>query len=321
MSHLNRRDNKYLSLRQAISCILYATCFIFLISWMGIHIPILKGQTMPLLSANDYNNFPTIPADFTYAYGDHPDQFGDLYLPDDDSDAPYPVIILIHGGCYYEQYDIKPISSLADTLKEQGFAVWNIEYRRFGNDGDYPTMFLDVAQATDYLSQIEEEHTLNLDTVITVGHSAGGHLALWVAGRHRINDESPLYVEDPLAINGVVALAPIADLTFGFEQGQCGRALTAVMGGDPETVPQHYEDGSPHALLPLGVPQKHIIGTEDTEMLDNTKPYIDSAISLGDEAELIIIPDVGHFEVVDVTAPAWDVVQSAIVDIYQSIPS
>ncbi len=293
---------------------------LFLHSILSAYRLILKGQLMPLLSPNDYMNFPTIPADFTYVYGDHPDQFGDLYLPED-GDAPYPVIVLIHGGCYREQYGIKPISGLAKTLTKQGFAVWNIEYRRAGNDGDYPTMFLDVAQATDYLGQIEDAHQLNLDQVISVGHSAGGHLALWVAGRHRINDESPLYVENPLTVKGVVALAPIADLTFGFEQGQCEGALTVVMGGEPDAVPQHYMDGSPHALLPLGVAQKHIIGTEDTEMLENTKPYIDSAVLLGDKAELIIIPDVGHFEVVDVTAPAWDVVQSAIVDIYQSIPS
>jgi len=267
---------------------------------------------MPLLSVDDYLNFPIIDPDATYRYGDHPDQYGELFLPEN-VEMP-PVIILIHGGCYREKYSIKPMGQMARALADEGFAVWSIEYRRAGNDGDYPTMFLDVAQATDFIRTKADQHNLNLDSVLAVGHSAGGHLALWLAGRHKLAEDSALYIENPLEISGVVALAPIADLTFAFEQGQCEGALTVVMGGEPDNAKRNYADGSPRELLPLGVPQVHIIGTEDTEMLDNTKPYIEAAQAKGDDASLITIPDVGHFEIVDRTSDVWHIVRDAIVN-------
>jgi len=266
---------------------------------------------MPVLSVDDYLNFPTVAPDVSYSYGEHPDQYVELFLPETGDN--HPVIILIHGGCYREQYSIKPMGRMARALADEGFAVWSLEYRRAGNDGDYPTMFLDVARATDFIREKADTHNLNLNTVIAVGHSAGGHLALWLAGRHKLADDSALYIENPLPIHAVVALAPIADLTFAFEQGQCDGALTVVMGGEPDNAERNYADGSPRALLPLGVPQVHIIGTEDTEMLDNTKPYIESAVEQGDDAKLITIPDVGHFEVVDSTSDVWHIVRDVIV--------
>ncbi len=265
---------------------------------------------MPLLTPEDYIDFPVVAPDFAYKYGDHSDQFGELFLPE--TGDKFPVIILIHGGCYREKYSLKPMGRMAGTLADEGFAVWSIEYRRAGNDGDYPTMFLDAAQATDYLRNCPKADLLDLDNVITVGHSAGGHLALWVAGRHKLADSSALYLENPLAIKGAVALAPIADLIYGFEQGQCDGALTVVMGGEPEDAQQNYADGSPRELLPLGVPQTHIIGTEDTEMMENTKPYIEAATQAGDTATLITVPDVGHFEIVDTMSDVWHIVRDAI---------
>lgn len=266
---------------------------------------------MPLLTPDDYVNFPSVEPDLAYRYGDDDQQVVTLFLPE--AGDKFPVIILVHGGCYRAEYSYKPMGRMARTLANEGFAVWSIEYRRAGNGGDYPNMFLDVAKATDFLREKAEYHSLDLNHVITVGHSAGGHLALWIAGRHKLPESSPLYMENPLPIKGVVALAPIADMIFGYEQDQCSGALTVVMGGEPDTVKQHYADGSPRELLPLGVPQTHIIGTEDTEMLDNTKPYIEAATSAGDTADLITIPDVGHFEIVDTTSDVWHIVRDAIV--------
>ena len=266
---------------------------------------------MPLLTPEDYMNFPVVAPDLSYRYGDEKEQFGTFFLPETGDN--FPVIVLVHGGCYRAQYGHQPMGRMARTLANEGFAVWSIEYRRAGNGGDYPNMFLDVAKATDFLRQKADIHSLDLENVVTVGHSAGGHLVLWLAGRHKLPETSPLYIENPLPIKGVVALAPIADMIFGFEQGQCEGALTVVMGGEPDKVKQHYADGSPRELLPLGVPQTHIIGTADTEMLDNTKPYIDAAKSAGDDATLITVPDVGHFEIVDTTSDVWHIVHDAIV--------
>ena len=184
---------------------------------------------MALLTPEDYTRFPYVPPYLRYHYGAHPQQFGELYLPA--TSPPHPVITLVHGGCYRAMYDLKPMSSVAQALADDGFAVWNIEYRRAGNGGDYPNMFLDVAKATDFLWQIAEEHSLNLSCTLAVGHSAGGHLALWLAGRPQLPASSALHLDDALPVCAVLALAPVADIAFAFTQDLCSDALPQVMGG------------------------------------------------------------------------------------------
>ena len=266
---------------------------------------------MTLISVEDYINFPNVPSDFTYVYGNDLQEFGELYLPD--SDALHPVIILVHGGCYREEYNLKPMSTVARALTKEGFAVWNIEYRRAGNGGDYPQMFLDVAHAADYLRKFDVRHNLNLDQVITVGHSAGGHLALWLGARHKIPKTSDLYIIDPLPIQGVVSLAGITDLEHAIRNDICEGALSVVIGGEPDTVSSHYQVASPRALLPLEVPQTHLVGEHDTGIMANVKPYIEAAQNSGDQVQLITLPEADHFEVVTTSSEAWQTVKSAII--------
>lgn len=185
---------------------------------------------MTLLTADDYLRFPHVEPDHRYAYGSQELQFGELTLPD--TAPPHPVIVLVHGGGYREIYDLRPLGTVVAALAAAGFAVWNIEYRRYGNGGEYPTMFLDVGAATDYLSQIAESHQLDLGRIITIGHSAGGHLALWLAGRRNIEADSPLYVDRPLSIHAVLALAPLADVRDGAESDFEQRRIAGCDGRD-----------------------------------------------------------------------------------------
>ncbi len=264
---------------------------------------------LALLTPDDYTRFPFVPPYRRYHYGVRPQQFGELYLPT--TSPPHSVIVLVHGGCYREMYDLKPISSVAQALADDGFAVWNIEYRRAGNGGDYPNMFLDVAKATDFLRQIAEEHGLNLSCTLAVGHSAGGHLALWLAGRPKLPASSALHLDDALPVSAVLALAPVADIAFAFTQDLCSDALPLVMGGKTtEAADLRY--ASPSELLPLGLPQTHIVGSEDVAILANVERYLAAAKAHGDVAELIVIPQTGHFEIVAVESPAWQPVHKAI---------
>ena len=253
---------------------------------------------MPLLTPEDYTNFPEIPPDATYIYGDDPNQFGELYLPQA-SDTPHPVIILV--------------GTIARSLTDDGFAVWNIEYRRAGNGGDYPNMFLDVAQATDKLKWFYTRHNLDLDNVITVGHSAGGHIALWLAGRHKIPKSSELYMAQPLSIKGIIVLAGVVDASYAIEKGLCEGGLSVMMGGEPDAVPANYQVADPRSLLPIGVPQTHIIGEHDTEMMENAQQYIKEAKTAGDTIEVLTPSDAGHFEIVDVSSKTWQIVHDAII--------
>lgn len=271
----------------------------------------------PLLTAEDYLRFPRIEPDFRYAYGPDSQQFGELTLPR--TAPPHPVVVLIHGGGYRELYDLSPLGSPVASLAEAGFAVWNIEYRRHGNGGEYPQMFLDVAAAADHLRQLADEHSLKLNQVISMGHSAGGHLALWLAARHRIERSSPLSVDTPLTVHAVLALAPFADIALLATAESASDALLAVMGGRPAQAPANYADGSPAELLPLGKPQAIIVGGEDTGILDNARAYVDAATQLGDAPSLQVLPDAGHFEVVSVGAPAWNEVRSALLQLREQV--
>ncbi len=271
----------------------------------------------PLLTAEDYLRFPRIEADFRYAYGPDSQQFGELSLPR--AEPPHPVVVLVHGGGYRELYDLSPLGSVAASLTEAGFAVWNIEYRRHGNGGEYPQMFLDVAAAVDHLRHIADERSLNLSQVISMGHSAGGHLALWLAARHRIKDSSPLFSDSPLAVRAVLALAPFADIALLASAESPSDALLAVMGGRPDDASDNYASGSPGELLPLAKPQAIIVGNEDTAILENARAYAGAAKALGDEASLTVLPDAGHFEIVSVQSPAWRRVQRSLLYLREQV--
>ena len=272
---------------------------------------------MTLLTAEDYLLFPQVDPDFRYRYGDDPNQFGELTLPR--AAPPHPVVVLVHGGGYQEKYDLNPLGSLVASLAADGFAVWNIEYRRHGNGGDFPQMFLDVGSAADHLRQIANAHNLNLDQVISMGHSAGGHLALWLAARHRIEGSSPLFVEAPVAVHAVLALAPVGDIALLASTVVDGNALLTVMGGRPADAPDNYRNGSPSELLPTGKPQTIIVGSEDRDILANSRAYVDAAKEAGDAPRLTVLPDVGHFEVVSTQAPAWAAAKRALLQLREIV--
>jgi acetyl esterase/lipase len=273
--------------------------------------------SLKLISTDEYVGYPEVPPDYSYAYGDHALQFGDLYLPP--SNGFHPVMIAIHGGCWREQYGLKPLGALCRAFADEGFAVWSLEYRRNGNGGGYPMTFRDVAQGADYLRRIADDHDLDLSQVTTIGHSAGGLLALWLAGRSRLTETSDLFMYDSLPIHGVVSLAGIVDLIGGEAQNMCGDAQLLMMGGTVDAVPDRYQQASPMELLPLSVRQLHLIGERDTEILDNVRPYIAAAQTAGDMVELVTIPDAGHFEIVTPTTPAWRKVRETALNFVFSV--
>lgn len=273
---------------------------------------------MNLLTAADYSRFATEEPDHVYAYGADSQQFAELYLPD--APGPHPVILLAHGGCYYASYDLRPISRAARSLTAEGFAVWNIEYRRAGLRGEFPAMFLDVGAAADYLREIADEHDLLLDSVIAMGHSAGGHLALWLAARPGLVASDSLYRADPLPIAGVIGMAAIADIGDALERGICGPALPLVVGSQLADSAHEAEANlrqvSPELLSPTDRPQIHLLGSEDKTFGANLKRYLDAA---SDDIELIMLEGAGHFELVAIDEPEWQAVLSASIRLRASL--
>ena len=268
------------------------------------------------LSTEDVNQLPSTTPDHQIAYGDDSNQIADLRLPE--GQAPHPVAIVIHGGCWLSKIaNYHNTSALSDALRRIGIATWNIEYRRVDNPGGgWPGTFLDVAHATDYLRVISKLYNLDLERVIVLGHSSGGQLALWVAARHQIPKENPLYIENPLKVRGVIALGPATDLRNlePTDEEICGDdVITKLVGGLPDKVPNRYRYASPIEFLPMGVPQTVIIGAQDMPiLLEESKVYVADAESKGDEAQLLIVDHASHHEVVAPGSTAWLTVRSTV---------
>ncbi len=146
------------------------------------------------------------------AYGDKSMQVVDLWLPE--GEGPHPTLLMVHGGCWQTEIaDRRIMNWIADDLRRRGIAVWNIDYRGVDREGGgYPGTFLDAAAAADALRTHAGKYNLRLSPLVATGHSAGGHLALWLAGRPRLPADSPLRSANPIPIDTVVSLGGLPDL-------------------------------------------------------------------------------------------------------------
>lgn len=270
-----------------------------------------------LLSWRQVVERPLPVPDTVIAYGEGEHQFGELWLPPS-RDDPSPVLILIHGGCWLAELPgTVLVAEMADSLRSAGIAVWSIEYRRVGHvGGGYPGTFLDVAHAADYLRTIADEFSLDLERVAAAGHSAGGHLALWLAARKRLPLESLLRVVNPLPIRAVISLAGIGD-PEQFDPGGavCGKETAAKLVDLEGRGPGAFLDTSPVELLPLGVPQLVIHGIYDAQVPPfYGYRYWERAKAKGDPVELRMVAEAGHFEVIAPWTKPFAGVQEAILE-------
>ncbi len=262
------------------------------------------------LTFEDIKNLPSPAGAHSIAYGNDPSQFGELRLPS--GKGPHPVVVVIHGGCWFSQYDLSHLESLNARLTSLGVATWSLEYRRIGNPGGgWPGTFVDVARGADHLRLLAHSYPLDLKRVIVIGHSAGGQLALWLASRRRLPKVSPIYVKNPLPLAGVISLAGITDLRK--YRPNCGDAVNKLLGGSPEQVPDRYQQTSPIALLPLRVEQRLIQGTLDKIVpVGFSKDYDVAARKSGDNVRLTILLNAGHFDLIAPQSSAWPTIESAV---------
>ncbi len=272
----------------------------------------IGAQERPVMKAADAMALPRSEAQHVIAYGRGPLQFGELRLPD--GAGSHPVALVIHGGCWLAEYDLGYMSSFAAALGSEGIATWSIEYRRVGNDGGgWPGTFEDVAAAADHLRKIAADHHLDLARVVAVGHSAGGHLALWLAARNRLPSNDPLRGPAPLDLAGVVSLAGIPDLAgFASPEG-CGAAVSGLLGGRPADHPERLRRVSPIRMVPSGVPQVLVIGELDPIVpRAQADDYLAAAGGAVGNVGLKEVAGVGHFELVNPACEAWPTVKAAI---------
>lgn len=229
-----------------------------------------------------------------HAYGDDPSQYGDLLLP---GGTPRGVVVVIHGGFWKSAYDADSLGlPLAEALAAEGWAAWNLEYRRVGSGpgggGGAPATFDDVAAGVDHLAELD----VDTSTVITLGHSAGGHLAAWAAarGRHGWAERVP--------VTHVISQAGVLDLRAAHADGLGAGAVEALLGHPPTTADARFD---PAQQLPVGVPVWCVHARADANVpFRQSEDYVARATAAGGTAELVEV-DGDHFTVIDPGSEAW----------------
>lgn len=265
----------------------------------------------------------TLP-DARIRYGEaSPVQFADLRLP---RTAPppggFPVAIFVHGGGWLADWTKDYAAPFVEALTGAGLATWDLEFRRMGNrNGGYPETFRDVGLAADYLREVARSYPLDLGRIVAMGHSTGGHLALWLAGRRNLRPESPLFVSDPLPLKGVISIGGVNDLEHSLEVGGRTDVLTLLGATSVVEAAPLFGETSPLRLLPFGVPQVLVLGTlEGDWRIEMTRAYAETVKQSGDALRLLEPEGMDHFDVVDPLGPAFDLIATELLDLVRGSP-
>ena len=216
------------------------------------------------------------------AYGPDPLHFGDLRLPA--RDGPHPVVVFIHGGFWRARFGLEHSAPFCEAITGAGIATWNIEYRRVGQaGGGWPGTFDDVLRGTQFIEQIARSHPIDLRSVFLAGHSAGGHLALWVAAQNKIE------------LRLAISLGGVVDLRRAFELHLSAGAVEDFIGATPAEAPDRYHAASPIELLPMRTPQLLLHGTRDEIVPIELSERFAAA---SNNCELLRLEGGDHFDVI-----------------------
>ena len=240
---------------------------------------------------------PSTPIEISY--GDAPQQVGDLWLPAA-IDTPIPVVVLVHGGFWRNRFGSLLMTPLAADLVERGYAVWNLEYRRLGDaGGGWPGTLDDVASGVDAVAGFATTYGLDLDRLAVVGHSSGGHLALWASGRSSLPADAP--GADPIVMPAVaIGQGAIVDLVGAADAGLRGGAVAELLGGGPDEFPDRYEVAMP--ALDGAAELVSVVGSADVIVPERF------SVDPNDALDLVVVDGADHFALIDPNHPAWDVV-------------
>ena len=249
--------------------------------------------------SDDILTLPPPAADVRLAYGTDPHQVGDLRLPK--NKGPFPVAMNIHGGYWRAKYDLAHAGHLCAALTAKGIATWNLEYRRVGNDGGgWPGTFEDIVSGCRFLPQIAKRYQLDMNRMLVMGHSAGGQLALCLAGHQ-------------MSVKNVIALAGVLDLQRAWELHLSHDAVVEFLGGKPNEVPDHYREADPMRLEIPKATQWLIHGVDDDVVPpDFSRKYFEQKKKTGENVHLVEIKNAGHFELIDPRSPACRQVEETV---------
>jgi acetyl esterase/lipase len=269
-----------------------------------------------LMAWPDLLSRPLPKATKRISFGTEAHQFADLWLPE--GEGPFPVVLMVHGGCWQTDIaDLSIMNYISEDLRTRGIAVWNIEYRGVDRPGGgYPGSFQDVAAAADALRTFGKEYPLKLNRIVALGHSAGGHLAFWLAARQDLPKDSPLRTKKPLRLASAISIGGLPDLeaTLTRQDNVCEAAPIIAMTGEasPER-PNIYADTSP-AALPANKVRQIVINGDHDRVAPPRTAFAYKALMTGKGQKLreVIVPNTGHVELIAPGTAAWSQIVGAI---------
>lgn len=230
-----------------------------------------------------------------YSYGPDPSQWAELYLPSGPLRAG--VAVVIHGGYWRSRYSADLGAPLAADLARHGVAAWNLEYRRLGNGGGWPATFADIAQGIDALAVAAAEHGLDLGSVVVLGHSAGGQLGAWAAGRSAF-PPGAVGARPTVEVAGVVSQSGLLNLSQAQQLGLSGNAVAKLVG-------ENVALADPLSAVPLPVPVVAVHAKHDGDVpASQSESYVAAAVAAGADARLVWVPG-DHMDLIDVGSESY----------------
>ncbi|MEO9139133.1 MAG: alpha/beta hydrolase [Jatrophihabitans sp.] len=265
----------------------------------------LAGCASAGRSSADHNDKMRSAKPERSTYGSDPSQFGELYRPKATGHAG--TVVIVHGGFWQAQYGLDLGRPLAKDLVARGYTCWNLEYRRIGNGGGWPATFVDVATGIDHLASLD----VDTSSVVVIGHSAGGHLAVWAAGRAKLPASAP-GGPPAIAVTGVISQAGVLDLAVAADTGVGGQSAAQLVRGTPAGQPERYRLADPIAQVPIDAPVYCLHSPDDQNVpLQQSTAYVAAATTAGGKAALHrTVGD--HFTLIDVKSAAWAKARDAL---------
>jgi acetyl esterase/lipase len=241
-------------------------------------------------------------------YGPDQLQFGELSVPTRSAHAG--TVVIIHGGFWRARYGLELGRPLADDLVALGYTCWNVEYRRVGVGGGWPHTLTDVAAAIDHLAGLD----VDTSRVVAIGHSAGGHLATWAAGRAVLPAGAP-GAGPKVAVTGIVAQAGVLDLGTAARTGVGQTAVQDLLGGEPDEVPERYRLADPLGQVPVPAPVLCVHArADDVVPFAQSSAYVTASTRAGGTAALLEVPG-DHSTLIDPEHRGWAVVRDGLPDL------
>jgi acetyl esterase/lipase len=236
------------------------------------------------------------------SYGEHPLQFGDFRVGRSPA-RRHTVVVIVHGGFWRSRRTLRMCDPIARDLGDRGWSTWNIEYRRIGQ-GDWRATLEDCAAAFDHVPHLARAFAVDATRVLALGHSAGGHLAVWCAGRgaaaRRSGSRAPA-----VGVDAAVSLAGVLDLVQAARTHVGDGAAVEFLGAGPDEDPRAYGQADPSARLPIGIPVRCVHSRDDERVpFEQSARYVEAARRAGDDAALVEVGG-AHIDPIDVGTAAW----------------